>query len=131
MFFVVKLLFAMGFGVLSAIIIAPTIAQSFTEWLYDRFSYSEKFDRPPPMYSIPQGLRKQHRFEDAMQAYEKIAEEYPDELKPHLEMIDIALSDLKDQAMAEAIYQQGALLFKEEKDRKKLARYLTGLRLGS
>jgi tetratricopeptide (TPR) repeat protein len=126
---VVTMLFAMGFGILAAIIIAPTIARGFVGWLYDRFSYSEKYDRPAPMYSIPQGLRKNRRFEEAIEAYEQIAEDYPDELKPYLEMMDIALGELKDPDRAELIYQQGLLNFTDPNHRERLARQRSGLRL--
>lgn len=115
--------------VLSAIIAAPQIANALTEWVVDFFSASEKFDHAPPMYGIPQGLRKSRRYEEAIAGYEAIAENYPDELKPYLEMIDIALADLKDVNRAELIYQRGVLSFEDEQSRRRLARQLSGLRL--
>ena len=115
--------------VLAAIIAAPSITRDLVEWVVDFFTYSEKFDRAPPMYSIPQGLRKNRRYEEAMAAYEEIAEAYPDELKPWLEMIDIALFDLKDADRAEIIHQRGMQTLVDEKQLERLARHLTGLRL--
>jgi hypothetical protein len=115
--------------VLSAIIAAPQITGALADWVVDFFSASEKFDHAPPMYGIPQGLRKSRRYEEAIAAYEDIAENYPKELKPHLEMIDIALADLKDEGRAELIYQRGVLLFEDEQSRRRLARQLSGLRL--
>lgn len=124
-----RVIMGMAAMVLSATIIAPSIAQALVQKAFDFFTYSEKFEQAPPMYGIPQAHRKNHRFEEAIKAYEKIAEDYPDEIRPYLEMIDIALSDLKDSQRAESIYQEGVIKFQGEDDRKRLARCLSGLRL--
>ncbi|MDX1680145.1 MAG: hypothetical protein R3242_05370 [Akkermansiaceae bacterium] len=124
------LLLALGLLILAAVMLAPPIARGLVEWAYDRLTYSEKYRHAPPMYGRPQSLRKSRRYEEAMKAYEEIAEDYPDELKPYLEMIDIALSDLKDPDRAELIYRRGVLEFEDAEDRKRLAQRLSGLRLG-
>jgi len=115
--------------VVAAIIATPQIATALADWVVDVFSASEKFDRPQPMYGIPQGLRKSRHYEEAMEAYGRIAEDYPDEIKPWLEMIEVALHELKDPARAELIYQKAVLQFEDEKNRERLANQLSGLRL--
>lgn len=115
--------------VLAAVIAAPSIARDLVERVADFFTYSEKLDRAPPMYGIPQGLRKSRQYEEALAKYEEIAEAYPDELKPHLEMIDIAQSDLRDAQRAERIYQRALLEFSDEESRQRLARQMSGVRL--
>ena len=122
-------LLSMALLVLAVIILAPSIARGLVDKVADIFMYSEKFDRAPPMYGRPAALRKSREYEEAMAAYEEIAEEYPDEIKPYLEMIDMAMRDLNDPERAELIYQQGLLKFQNEEDRKRLARQLSGLRL--
>jgi len=115
---------------ISAIVAAPQIARALADSVFEFFSFSEKFDRPQPMYGVPMALRKSGKYEAAMSAYEDVAADYPGEIKPYLEMIDMALSDLKDPARADSVYQRAVLLFEDEEDRKKLARFLSGLRLG-
>lgn len=116
---------------LAAIIAAPSIARDLVDRVVDFFTYSEKFDRPQPMYGKAMALRKNRQYEEAMAAYEEIAEDYPDEIKPWLEMIDMSLRELGDPERAERIYQQGVLQFGDEKNRERLARQLSGLQLRS
>ena len=113
----------------AAVLVAPSCAQALVDKAADFFMFSEKFDCPQPMYGRPMALRKSRQYDEAMKAYEVIAEEYPDELKPHLEMIDIALRDLNDQQLAESIYQESLLKFEGTDDRERLARWRSGLSL--
>ena len=115
-----------GFAAVTA---APQIARAFADWVFELFSASEKFDGPQPMYGKPMALRMSRQYEEAMQAYEELAADYPEELKPHLEMIEVALRELKDPGRAELIYQNALLLFEDEKDRELLASRLSGLSL--
>ena len=62
------------------------------------------FDKPQPMYSIPQSRRVKGLPEEALAEYEKILSQFPEEFRPHLDMIEIALLDLRDPARARALY---------------------------
>jgi tetratricopeptide (TPR) repeat protein len=117
--------------VLGVVIVAPSIAHGLVERAFDFFTYSEKFDRPQPMYGKPMALRKNRQYEEAINAYEEIAEAYPDELKPWLEMIDVMQRDLGDPERAERIYQRALIEFQSKADRERLARQLSGLSLRS
>ncbi|MGB0291505.1 MAG: hypothetical protein ACPGIA_02900 [Luteolibacter sp.] len=122
-------LISMSLLVLAAVVVAPSIARALVDKVVDFFMFSEKFDRPQPMYGRAKALHKSRQYDEAMKAYQDIAENYPDELKPHLEMIDIALRDLNDQQLAESIYQESLLMFEGAEDREQLARWRSGLSL--
>lgn len=91
------------------------------------FYPDEKLDRPAPRYGPAQALRKQRRFKEAMEAYLKVAEEYPDELRPYLEMMEIAMIELNDRSRARLIHQEGMEKLTAEEDREQLTRYLSRL----
>ncbi len=87
-------------SIVLAIPIATMIASAF-----DRFLWSKSyFDKPQPMYSIPQSHRVKGLPEEALAEYEKILSQFPEEFRPHLDMIEIALLDLRDPARARALY---------------------------
>jgi hypothetical protein len=80
------------------------------------------------MYGIPQSKRKSGAYEEALAGYEAIAENYPDEVQPYLEMIDILLVDLNDPDRAHGVYQRGYLRLRKEEDREALARVYCAMR---
>lgn len=123
-----RLLFGMACLVAGATIIAPPIARLIAEPSGNMFYPSRHYDRPQPAYSIPQSKRAKGLYEEAMAGFEKIAEEHPDEVKPYIEMIDIAIVNLKDPDRANAIYQRGLSLLSKEDDKAVLARMYGAMR---
>ena len=101
-----------------AVIMAPLIARLISEPFGKLFYSGEEFDRPQPMYSVPEGKRKKGLYREAFDGYLQIAREYPRELKPHLEMLKIAMLDLKDKEQGDLVFQQAiaALDDKEARD---------------
>jgi len=75
-----------------------------------------------PDYQAARALEARGRWEEALQAYGKIAEEYPDELKPHVEMMQVALLGLRDRDRFCRIYRQGLDSMKKRTDRELLDR---------
>lgn len=106
--------------VVGGVVLAFPIAGLLAERTGSLFWPNRRFDRPIPMYSIPQSKRKQGHFEEAIADYEGIAEEYPDETQPYVEMIDICIVDLKDPNRAYVIYDRGMNVLKKEKDKEAL-----------
>jgi len=121
------LLLGMALLVAGAVCVAPSIATAITERVVNFFLPSEKFDRPLPLYGPAEALRRRHRFEEAMAAYQQIAEAYPDEPRPYLEMMEIAVLNLRDPSRAKLIQQQGLEVMAEEKNREQLTRFLEKL----
>jgi len=66
------------------------------------------------VYGIPRAKRANGLYEEAIADLEKIALEYPEELQPYVEIIDIAIVNLKDPERARQTYQRGLSVLKNE-----------------
>ncbi len=110
-----QLLFAMAILILASIIIGPSLARLIAEPTGSLYDPCERFSEPQPMYGIPESQRKKGLYREAFDGYREIAERYPGEVKPYVEMIDIAVKDLKNPRLAAAVYHRG-LQRLEEKD---------------
>jgi len=114
------LLAALPFIFTGAFFVAPSVtsilAQPFSSLLYP----SVQLDHTLPMYSIPQSKRAKGLYEEAIAGYEKIAVEYPDEVKPYIEMVTIAIMDLRNVERAKSFLGRGLVLLKDETARRTL-----------
>jgi len=117
---VAGLIFALPFLVGGGIIIGPFFTTILAEPFRSLFYPNEQFDRAQPMYSIPQAKKARGSYEEAIAEYEKIARYHPHQLKPYVEMIDIAVVNLRDAERAKRIYQDGLLNLSDEDDRNAL-----------
>lgn len=91
--------------------------------LWDRLIWSKSYyDKPQPMYGIPQARRAKGRFGEALAEYETILAAHPGEVRPHLAMVEIALLDLRDPELAHALYERGRERLKNPADKEALAR---------
>lgn len=115
-----QLLLGMACIVAAAIIIAPSIAGLFAEPSGSLYYPEGTSERPQPMYSIGESKRKKGLSREAFDHFAKIAEKYPHELRPYVEMMDIAIVDLQDGALAEHVFHQGMSALVTEKDRQGL-----------
>jgi hypothetical protein len=75
-----------------------------------------------PDYQTPRALEARGRWEEALQAYGKIAEEHPDDLKPRAEMMRVALLGLRDRNRFRRIYRRGLDSLQKRTDRELLDR---------
>lgn len=123
-----QLLLGMFCFLLAAILVARPIARLVAEPAGNLFYPGDCYDRRQPMYGIPESKRKKGLFEEAMADLEKIANEFPRELKPYIDMMDIAIVDLKDPDRANAIYQRGIAALRKIEDKETLARMYQGIR---
>ena len=109
------------FTVAGALIVAAPLAGLFAEPAGNLFYPGKRSSRKQPMYGIPESKRAKGLYEEAISGFEQIAQEYPKETKPYIEMIDIAIRNLKDPERANAIYRRGLAVLKRDKDREVLA----------
>jgi hypothetical protein len=110
------------FCLVGAIIIASPLAELIARpsgWL---FWPGRSSDPPRPAYSSPQAKRASGLYEEAIAELEKIAQDYPDEVQPYVEAIDIAITDLEDAGRAKRIYLRGVSVLKKAEDRETLER---------
>jgi cyclophilin family peptidyl-prolyl cis-trans isomerase len=110
----------------SVIVLVPWASQKTAQLigsLAGKLFYSgEEFDRPQPMFSIPEGKRKNGHYQEAFDGFQKIANEYPQELKSYLAMIDIAIVDMKNKNIADTVFHQGIVALDDKEERDTLAK---------
>ncbi|MFH2218493.1 MAG: hypothetical protein ABII68_02385 [Pseudomonadota bacterium] len=100
-----------------AVIIAGPIAHLIAEPAGALY-YPEKSSAKSPVdYDVPKSLKERGLYEDAWKEYEKIAAEHPEEVKPYIEMIDIAVINFKDDKRAEAVFLKGLSMLQDSEDR--------------
>ena len=118
---VLQMLLGFLFFLVAAIFVAGPIAQWLAEPMGSLFWPRKYYAKPQPMYGIPQSRRAKGQLEEALAEYEKIAAAHPDEVRPWLEMIDLAVHDLKDASRANAIFQTGIARLKKPQHQDALA----------
>lgn len=123
-----QMLVGLAFFLLAAIIAAPAISRLLVEPLGGLFWPRHYNDKPQPIYSIPHAKRLKGQLEEALLGYEQIVAEHPSEVRPWLEMIDIALAELGDPVRAELLYQRGLAALRKPKDREWLAQVYAATR---
>jgi hypothetical protein len=85
--------------------------------------YTDKhFDRSQPLYSRYESLTMQGRFEEAVEGFLQIAEEYPEEVTAWMHLLDIAFLKLKDPERAREFFTRGLSMMKDDESRMKLGR---------
>lgn len=118
---VAQMLLGFIFFLFAAILLAGPVARLLAEPMGSLFWPRQYSDKPQPMYGIPQSLRAKGHLEEALAEYEKITAAYPNEVRPWLEMIDLAVHDLRDSARANVIFQTGIARLKKPADQDALA----------
>ena len=79
----------------------------------------ERHARPQPMYSIPEGRMKAEDYPGALEAYAELAAQHPEEIAPHLRMMEIWLRVYRDPEAARTIRDNALLTIKGKKNRSK------------
>jgi hypothetical protein len=110
---------AHGVLVVAAIFLAKPIAGFFGDWMSGIFMPGGRHDRPQPAYSIPEGRVARENYAGALEAYAELAAEHPEEIAPHLRMMEIWLRVYKDPASARVIRDNALLSIKGRKNRAK------------
>ena len=116
------------FYLVAAVLLAGPVARLLAEPLGGLIWPRHYYDKPQPMYGIPESRRRQGQFEEALAEYGKIAAAHPGEVRPWLEMIDIALTDLRDPERANALFQRGLAVLADPDAKDHLARVFAATR---
>ena len=74
------------------------------------------YDRPLPMYGAAEGKRRKGLYLEAFDDFEKIAQQYPQELTPYLAMIDIAVEDMRDRDKAALVFHKAIATLDRRED---------------
>ena len=105
--------------IVAAILLAKPLAGFVGDWLGTLFMPGERFDKPPPMYSIPEGRLAREDYAGALEAFAELAAAHPEEIAPHLRMMEIWLRVYKDADSAQTVRDNALLSIKGKKNREK------------
>ena len=112
---------------LGSILIAPDISGFFSE-SFGHLLWPKHEIEPRPLYSVPESLAVSGRYEEAEREYEKIIQEFPNEVKPHVDLINIAVLRLNDAELAEQLYRRGMGIIEKKEARERLTAMYDGIR---
>jgi len=101
-----------GALVVAAIFLAKPLAGWIGTWLSTLFMPGDRFDKPPPMYSIPEGRMTAEDYPGALEAYTELAAAHPEEIVPHLRMMEIWLRVYHDEDSARTVRDNALLSIK-------------------
>jgi hypothetical protein len=109
-------------GLMGAAFLVPPVVTLFVEPTGNLFYPGQRYDKRQPMFDLPQAMRRRGQYDEAMSAYQKLAKEDPYDVRPYVEMINIAIMDLRDISLAESILQRGVrkVRYKDGKTLKKM-----------
>jgi tetratricopeptide (TPR) repeat protein len=111
---------------IGATILALPLAERFSGWT-GAILWSEERGKPEPAYSIPEALLKRERYAEALEEFEKLSQQFPEEFRPYQAMLEITLIHQKDRKRAGAIYQRGMRALKQAEQRELLRKIYNAL----
>lgn len=115
------LIAAYGVLIVAAIVLAKPVAGWFGDLTANLFMPGARHDRPQPMYSIPEGRMAAEDYAGALEAYTELAAAHPEEIAPHLRMMEIWLRVYRDPEAAQTIHANALVTIKGRGNRKKFA----------
>lgn len=120
--------FGCVFIICGAIVLAFPLARLLAEPWGNWFWPGDRYDRPQPMYGIPQSRRAKGLYKEALAGYEEILKEHPGERRAYVEMIEIAVVNLNDANRANVIFRRGMDALEKEDDKAALAQMYSAIR---
>jgi hypothetical protein len=94
-------------GLMGVAFLVPPVVTLLVEPSGNLFYPGQRYDKRQPMFDLPQAMRRRGQYGEAMTAYQKLSNEDPYNLRPYIEMINIAIMDLRDLGLAESILKRG------------------------
>lgn len=113
------LLASQGFLIVAAILLAKPIAGWVGDLTANLFMPGARHDGPQPMYSIPEGRMAAEDYAGALEAYAELAAAHPEEIVPHLRMMEIWLRFYRDPAAAQQIHANALETIKGRRNKEK------------
>jgi hypothetical protein len=107
-----SILAAHGVLIVAAILLAKPLAGLIGDWFSGLFVPRERFAKPQPMYSIPEGRMAKEDYAGALEAYAELAAQHPEAIAPHLRMMEIWLRIYRDPDSACTIRDNALLSIK-------------------
>jgi hypothetical protein len=108
---------------LFAVCIAIPLVDIWSHFFPDFFHSPQWRTRPKPTFSMVRGMRKEQRFEAALEELRRMAGTDPQEVDIWIEMLEIALIDLHDKALGETVFRDAYSMLEKENDRLLIQRF--------
>jgi hypothetical protein len=105
--------------IVAAIFMAKPLAGVFGDWVSGLFMPGDRHSRPQPMYSIPESRMAAEDYSGALDAYATLAAEYPEEIAPHLRMMEIWLRIYHDADSARTIRDNALFSIKGKRNKER------------
>ena len=115
------MIFAVGVLIPGAILWSLPIANRIGVSAGHFYTGSEQFSKPPPSYSTAEGLVASGHYAEAIAAYAKIAEDHPEEIRPHLKTMDILITKMRNPQAAADAYSSALTKIRGTINREKFA----------
>ncbi|HOW97075.1 MAG TPA: hypothetical protein P5567_09550 [Kiritimatiellia bacterium] len=77
---------------------------------------------PPPVYGIPESHVKKGLYAEAIREYHEIIRKWPHELKPYVDLLDLAVRRMRDPDLAARIHGEALLKLKKPEERETVTR---------
>jgi hypothetical protein len=110
---------AHGALIAGAVLLARPLAGLLGDLMSNLFMPGERHTRSQPMYSIPESRMAAEDYAGALEAYASLAADHPEEIAPHLRMMEIWLRIYRDPAAAATIRDNALLSIRGKKNRRK------------
>jgi len=114
--------------ILAGVILASPLAELFSQSAGNLFFPANRNTQPSPMYSIGEAKIRQGRYHEALEYYQQIAKDYPAEVEPHIQLMNLAFTYLGDRELGDSFYRAGLDQMKSERTKAMLTRMYEGLR---
>jgi hypothetical protein len=119
---IMDLFFGVGAFLIGGILAVPVVIRLLTNPVGTFYYPTERIHRPMPRYGPPAAKAQRGAFEESMKEYERMTKDHPTEIKPYIEMMNIAVRYMKDPARARSVYRRGMARLTKQKDRDTLKR---------
>lgn len=116
-----QLLLAPVLILIGAFVVARPIASLVGETTTSLFYPNTHFDRPQPIYGIPEARAKEGRYEEALEGYEAIVREHPHEVRAWAGLIEVAGGRLHDPLRAHRYFEHGLAALRSAESRTALS----------
>jgi hypothetical protein len=116
----VRMIVAVGLLIGTMTILGRAVAFIVTKKSGFLFYPNDTTLKPPPAYSQAQARRLKGDFDAAMELYAEIVADHPQESRAWIAMVEIAIENLKDAAMARDILERGLAAVDSETGRRAL-----------
>lgn len=116
-FAAVSLLWAFAALFIGTLFFASPIASFIGDFTAKFFTGGERFGKPQPAYSLPDGLAATGQNACAIMAYNELAKNHPEEILPHLRVMKIWIEKMNDVDAAIMAYNFAMKTIRGQKNR--------------